>query len=155
MEGRPETTANARFAVLSLLCTAFLFSLAVYVAVAWFLLRSEQPALPPGSTPPALPWVLTAVAFMLLVAGHVLGRRSVPSRLSPPPDAFVALQQRTIIAFALREAAAIMGLVLSLLTGDIRWVAGFAAAAALAMLMGWPRRSALEVSPRTGPPPIG
>ena len=92
---------------------------------------------------------------MLLAAGHVLGRRSVSSRLSPPADPFVALQQRTIIAFALREAAAIMGLVLSLLTGDIRWVAGFAAVAAVAMLMGWPRRPVLEDSPRTGPPPIG
>ena len=46
-----------------------------------------------------------------------------------------------IASFALRESVAIIGLVITFLSGDLRWCLGLAAAAALAMLLGWPRRA--------------
>ena len=36
---------------------------------------------------------------------------------------------------------AIVGLVITMLTGDLRWCLALAAAALLAMLLGWPRRA--------------
>jgi len=45
------------------------------------------------------------------------------------------------VSFAMRESAAIIGLVISLLTGDLRWCLALSAAAVLAMLLGFPRRA--------------
>ena len=59
-----------------------------------------------------------------------------------------------IIAFALREAVAIYGLVLSFLNGDIRWALGFGAVALMSMLLGWPKKLTM-VQLGSEVPPIG
>jgi hypothetical protein len=144
-----------RYRILQLICWSFLFSLAIYVFVARSLAAGEAGL--PG-IPSFMPWVLLAVGAMALfsaplIAGQMLRaaehRKDFESRLA-------AYQQASIVAFGLRETAGIMGIVITLLTGEWLWAAGLAGAAALAMVVGWPTRSSFDrFTNPAAPPSIG
>ncbi len=101
------------------------------------------------------------MAFLVLSVGSLLAARVIfQSRLrtaregDTPMERLQRYRIAIILAFALRETVAIYGLVLSLATGNPRWVLGFGLVALVTMAMGWPRRSSmLELTDTV--PPIG
>lgn len=58
-----------------------------------------------------------------------------------------AYQKATIVAFALREAGGLTGLVLTAITGSPGWSWGLGGAALIAMAMDWPRREPMDQTP--------
>ena len=141
-----EHIVEQRFRVLSILCGSLFGSLAVYVGIAWFLLRQGSIITAhTGDLPAVLPVALTAVAIMVLVTAEAVSRRILAqasqSAAAGDPEALLnAYQSSTIVGFAMRESAAVIGLALTLLTAAIFWVVALSAASAAAMLIAWPRK---------------
>lgn len=132
--------ASARVTIV--VCIAILASIPCYVAVAWMVAGQRSGTLV-GGLPPVLVWALAAVGILLLAAAQavwVAMKRGATARLTPA-ERLASYRTAAIVSFAMREAAAIVGLVISLLTGDLRWCLAFSAAAVLAMLLGFPRRA--------------
>ena len=143
MAGTPPTTQENQYLVLRIICGAYLFSLAVYVVVARILADQGLGFEP---LPELLPWILVGVAAMTLMAAQPLGAVMIANAAKQPTAEArqAGYRSAVIVAFAVREVAGIFGLVLTLLTGDFRWVLVLAAASALAMLIGWPKRSEFD-----------
>jgi hypothetical protein len=138
---------------------AFCASVAVYVGVAWLLIEILA-----FTGVLELPFVAaTSIAvgqLLVILAGYLISRamRKAPSSGATgvvregaagrsAADAEEAMQRYTqsvIVASALREVAAVVGFVLTLLTGQIVWVALLSGAALISMLVHWPRREAVR-----------
>jgi hypothetical protein len=100
-------------------------------------------SLPPRPQSPAVPLALFAVALVLLVAAPAVKRailkRYEAEGFDGDHDRFLAaLSTATIVAFALREAAGLLGFMLALLTGNPWWSWGLSGAALLAMFVDRP-----------------
>jgi len=150
----PGATRNPLLG-LQVICGAHLASLAIYLVVARVVL-DRRPAFAP--LPEVLPWILAGVAVMAILAAQPLGALLVRNAgAQPTPEARqVGYRQAVIVAFAVREVAGVVGPLLAFLTGDLTWALGLAAAAALAMLAGWPRRADFDrMADPTAPRPIG
>jgi F0F1-type ATP synthase membrane subunit c/vacuolar-type H+-ATPase subunit K len=80
------------------------------------------------------------LAAQILFANRVRAAEKLPS----PEQRLAGYRTAIILAFALREAIAVYGLVLSFLSGDVRWCLGFGAVALVSMLMGWPKSTTME-----------
>jgi F0F1-type ATP synthase membrane subunit c/vacuolar-type H+-ATPase subunit K len=118
----------------------------IYIVVAWLVA-------PTVATAPGYEELVPLLAgiFAVLSAGHLVlaqvlfaSRVRAAEKLPTPEERLASYRVTVIIAFALREAVAIYGLVLSLLGGDPRWCLGFGAVALVSMALGWPRRSVME-----------
>lgn len=136
-----------RLANLRVICAALAFSSALMGFLSWLVvdqlgIRETVPDLP------GLPLSLTVAATVLIllasrIRSGLLGR--IPRPAQPDPDAVLAAYQRaTIVSFALFEGAAILGLLLALITGQVRYGLIFALAAVLSMLVRWPRQGEVE-----------
>ena len=106
--------------------------------------------------PTSVVFVLAAVAAGVLIgAGVVFGRlKSVAATKKTPMERLAAYRTATIIAFAPRESAAVIGLCITLLGGDIRWCLGLGAVSVISMLLDWPKASELKrlaADPTTAP----
>lgn len=159
MSSEPDRLVAERHRVLQIICGAILASQAIYVAVAWMV--TAEGAHAPGAggrVPPAVAMALVGVAVTCLASAEGVARllqRRAKAAAAPETRAQGFLQA-TIVGFALREAAGIIGLVLSLLTGKLLWVVALGACAALAMAVAWPRRAQLAaVAFPDRPPAIG
>lgn len=103
---------------------------------------------------PVMVYVIGAVALGCLGAIPFLRRVLMPpmSDTSPGMDAAPDLADKavaqvmagTIISLAMAEAVAIFGLVLTFISHDVRYVAGFAAVGLAVMAFFFPRESLLE-----------
>ena len=154
MASPAPASPEQRFRTLQFICWGFVVALGIYLVLARAL--ASQGTGPTGF-PAFLPWALVALAgFAILAAPFVasLGLRAAERRDDPEARAN-AYQQSVVAAFALREAAGIIGIVVTLLTGHWLWSAGLTGAAALSMATGWPTRAAFDrfVEP-TAPRPI-
>jgi F0F1-type ATP synthase membrane subunit c/vacuolar-type H+-ATPase subunit K len=87
--------------------------------------------------------VLAAIAVAQLLIARVVWGAMVQSasRKATALERLAAYRTATVVAFALRESTALIGLVLTLLGGDLRWCLGLSTLAVVAMLAGWPRRA--------------
>ncbi len=93
-------------------------------------------------------WVGVAVALAMLVAAPLVHRRMLETAVHSPQrerevTALETFRLATLLAFILREGAAIIGLMVALVTGEPAWCYGLAAASLAAMFIGWPRREQL------------
>ena len=132
--------ASARVTIV--ICFAILASIPVYVAVAWMVAGQRADASGSG-LPAVLVWALAAVGIALLAAAQTVWaalKRGAAARPTPA-ERLASYRTAAIASFAMRESAAIIGLVISLLTGDLRWCLALSAAAVLAMLIGFPRHA--------------
>ena len=141
---KPSLDQFAR--VTNIIAAAILASVPIYMAIAWLV----APTVATSSSSDDLAPMLAGI-FAVLSAGHlVLAQLLFASRvraaetLPTPEERLASYRVAVIIAFALREAVALYGLVLTFLSGDIRWCLGFGAVALVSMVLGWPRRSAME-----------
>jgi hypothetical protein len=88
---------------------------------------------------------LAAVSLALLVAApavqRALFKRADAEGFDGDPEKrLAAWRKATIVAFALREAAGLIGFVLTGITGSSWWAWGLGGAALIAMAMDWPKR---------------
>jgi hypothetical protein len=150
-----SSTVSSSVRITSIVCAAILMSLPVYVAVAYFTTsggtRPAGPSLPAGGR-----WVLVALAIGVLAAAQVVWSRLLRAASAKPTqdERLAAFRTAATLTFALREAAGIVGLVVTMLTGELLWCLVLCGAAAAAMLLGWPRRTdaaRLVADPETRP----
>lgn len=134
-----------RYRQLVIICSAIAMSLVMVNVVLTILLVSGS--LPPNtSLPQALSVGMFCLALALLVFAPAV-QRAIRKRYEAEGDAAALAAGYTttvIVAFALREAAGLLGFTLALLTGNPWWSWGLGGAALLAMVMDRPRRAMLE-----------
>jgi len=155
----PDTSrlVDAKMRLLTLLCAALALSLAVYVVVAVIVVGAAGGPVAEG-IPPSTAWILAAVALASLAAAETVSRAiraRAASSGSTAAARLEAYQQATIVGFAMRESAAVMGLVATFLTGQVGWCVVLAAASGLAMAVAWPRRDRIASFAAGGPAAIG
>lgn len=138
-----DAARSAAFLQLQVIAGALAASVLVYAGFAWFITGEAVGA---GYSPPGLakPWptILAGVGVALLFAAPVV-ERAIRSR-----GAADAYRTALIAGFALREAAAVLGLAVALTTGEVFWCWLLAAAALIGMAAAWPRRSSFERTAR-------
>ncbi|NOZ93960.1 MAG: hypothetical protein GXP47_04340 [Acidobacteria bacterium] len=146
MDERHRTLRNSL--LISVLVTlAMMGSVIIYMLVAAFFVGQGQTVAVPGG--PGLHAALLAAALLCAVGGPAyfrMQRRGLTGdpRGTPAGLALVRLLRARIVGLALAETAAVLGLVQTLTTGDIRWSAALSLLALAAMAFLWPRRRQLE-----------
>jgi hypothetical protein len=153
----PETqhTTEQFVRVTNLICFAIMMSVPIYMVVAWILVAQGGLGTRLENT--------VATALAVAAGGLLVGARVVFDRLkaaaaakSTVSDRLAAYRTAAIIAFAMREGIAIIGLMVTLLGGDLRWAFGFGAIAMLAMLIGWPKKAEMvRLASDSAAAPIG
>ena len=145
MDTAPPLLVDATVRVTTVICTAILASIPLYVAIAWIVVGQGAGRVA-GGLPPVLTWALAAAAIVVLViAQTVWAAMKRGAAAKPTPAERLALyRSAAVVSFALRESAAVIGLAITFLTGDVRWCLALSAAALLAMLLGWPRRADMQ-----------
>lgn len=142
-------TLDARHRTLMALWAALLGGVTVFAVVAWALVSG---ILAGGWTPtldPGLGAALLVLVPVHLAAGMLLRKRE-PSRDGEPRTRLDRHQTWSVVAWALQEGGALLGIALSLLTGQAVWIAGVWALAAVAMGLTRPRREELDELFRVG-----
>jgi hypothetical protein len=142
VEATPPALVDDAARVTTVICAAIVLAVPVYVAVAWMVVGQGVGA-SGGGLPSVLVWALASVGITLLAVAEAVWaamKRSAAGRPTPA-DRLASYRTAAIVSFAMRESAAIIGLVIALLTGDLRWSFALSAAAVLAMLLGFPRRA--------------
>lgn len=150
----PELTTlvQRQSTTMQIICTALMASLGMYVGIGWFL--QKQGDFTMGPVPDGLPFILSLTGFSMLIVAEIVFRALAARarRVEPPEGRLIPYQSAVVVGFALRESAGVLGLVLTLLTGDLRWVVGLSSFAVVAMVAAWPRRSTLEELVKLAPP---
>lgn len=131
------------------LCAALAGGVVLVAALSWVLLGPA--GVRPLPLPDAVPLAVTAAAAILILLSSRLRssivRRSFPTRpeLQPQPEAVLAAYRRaTLVSFALLEGAALLGLMVALLSGRLLYGLVLCAAALLGMLTRWPRATEVD-----------
>lgn len=139
-----STVQSAR--ATQIIAAAIAASVLLYMAVAWLVVPTMS--IPNANLQHVM---LMAGVLAVLSIGHLLVAQTLfaarvrrAEELPTPEQRLGAYRVAVILAFAIREAVAIYGLVLSFISGDLRWCAGFGAIALVSMLMGWPKRSTID-----------
>ncbi len=155
-----ETNVDRRLKTLNVLCAALVASILVNGAVAWVVLSQGQ--LTPGEALaelPILPYLLAAFGFGALVLAPLVSamvlKQGAGHEPAEPEQVLNRYQSSVIVDFAIRESAAVIGLVATLLTGSMIWVAGLGAAAVLAMVLAWPKKETALSLLKSESSPIG
>jgi hypothetical protein len=118
----------------------------LFLGVAVFLRSTGQVGLEPR--PELLGWLGLALPVVLVAASF-----SVPSLVRPSGGAEAAARTRLVVGWALREGAALAGIVMWLLTGDGKAMGGLASGlAALAATLPTADRWRLAVEAAGGKP---
>ncbi len=139
----------------TVICFAILMAVPIYVVVAYLVVGQNAITAVPELAPVVV-WVLAAIAVaQLLVASVVAGKLKTAAASKPTAEERLASYRVSIIVgFALRESTAIIGLVITFLSGDLVWCVGLGALSIASMLLAWPKRSeaeALAADPATAP----
>ena len=116
------------------------------MVVAWLVAPTVASATGSDDLVPLLAGILAVLSAGHLMLAQLLftSRVRAAEKLPTPEERLASYRVAVIIAFALREAVALYGLVLSFLSGDPSWSSGFGAVALVSMIFGWPRRSTME-----------
>ncbi len=145
-----KETLDTQYRQIAIVSFAMIASVVMYMIFAWFL-----PLKAGDSGELGIPWIaMAAVGLGLLAAAPMISRILMANQ--PPTAAveerIVKFKAATIVGFALRESAAVIGLMITMLTGDFRWVAALGSLTILAMLLAFPKRSHLEKLGQETPP---
>jgi hypothetical protein len=144
----PGSPLEARLRRLQTTCGAMLLGVVALNVVALLLpwMRPERPASLPNVAVTAL---LVAGVVLLVAAPAVM--RALYKRADAEGfggdrgRALAAYAAATLAAFRLRALTALIGFGLAVATGDRGWSWGLGGAAAVAMLLGWPRRGEVGI----------
>ncbi len=144
-ESRQDRAEEAlRF--LNVVCVGLVATVAVFAMVAWFIASGPGELGPMGPPLPAgVAFFGAVVGVALLLAAPVVHRRMLERALAVQraderlDTALESYRFATLLAFILREGAAIVGLMLTLLTDEAAWCYVLSALTLVAMIWGWPR----------------
>ena len=121
-----------------------------YSVLGWFLIEGFQ-LRPFGKVPDALPVALTFFSAVLILLGSrlrsALLRTGLPSSRALPVswDSLISAYQRaTLVSFAVLEVAALMGLVVALLSGSSFYGFVICVLVLFSMLLRWPKAQELD-----------
>ncbi len=117
---------------------AFCMACVLYAVVAMFTLGQREPRA--GSSGVLVPALLAVAGMGILAAQAVYPVMVSRGAAAGPSGWFVTM----VIAQAVREGAAVIGLVLTVLTGQMAYVIGCGILAIGAMLAAFPRETHLE-----------
>ena len=145
----PPSPSAKEWTTLHLICGALAAATVVYAGVGWVVVARDTLELPPLARPGALALSMAVAAVLLVLAAPLCQRLVAEDREARqsmmPSVPFETYRQAIIVAFALREGAAVLGLVITLITRDVRWVLALGAGALLAMGLGWPKPATWEL----------
>lgn len=135
----------ARLAPLRRICTALACTVWAYAILAWLLVdyRGTRPLT--DIPDPVLLSLTGLTAILILLSSRVrttILRRALPRNPALPinGDAVLGAYQRgTLLSFALLETAAVLGLMIALLSGRSTYGIVLCGAALIGMLTRWPR----------------
>lgn len=152
MGSKPTSTGTDRSVfTLQVISAALASTLVVYAGIAYVLVEISGigPLAPRAFADPLLLVVVVAAAVLLIPVGTLLGKaiRGRVERARGELSRTEMLQgytQATVISFVLYESSAVLGLMLALLAGEWIWAVALSGTALVAMLVAWPRRTALE-----------
>jgi len=146
MHAPTEFSPDNSIRLTNIIAVTIVASVFVYVAIAWVV--APTIAVENGDTElvQLMAMILAVLSLGHLVAAQMLFavRARVAAKQPTPEQRLSSYRAAIILSFALREAVAVYGLILSFLSGDVRWCLGFGAAAIASMLLGWPNRSAMD-----------
>lgn len=148
----PQRSASDPLAQAQVLAAALAAAVVIYAVVAWLVVDFLGGGALAGGLPAPLPGVLVAVAAGVLLVAPVVERRIfAPARpgvaeAEGAADPAERYRLAKLVGFALREAAAVIGLVVGLTTGEPRWTWAIAGGTLLLMALAWPRAADLERS---------
>ena len=127
----------------TIICFVISMSVPIYVAIAWFMATQGPRA---DNVPVPVAYGLAASAGALLIAAAAVSRRMKAAAATKPTlgERIEAQRAATIVSFALREGIAVIGLVITLLGGDLRWCLGLATVSLVSMLLDWPKPAEWE-----------
>jgi len=156
MHAQTPPSTDQFIRLINIIAVALVTSVLVYMVIAWVVAPTVAEAGGAAELIQMMAAILTIVSLGHLVAAQMLFaiRVRAAEKLPTPEQRLSSYRVAIILSFALREAVAVYGLILSFLSGDVRWAIGFGAVAAISMLLGWPRRSAMETL-GSEVPPIG
>lgn len=136
-------TLDARHRLRTLVWAGMLGGVTTFAAVAWGLIRGVAgqewtPTLDPAIGAPLL------LLVPVLVGTGLLLRRREPAREGDPERRLERYMTASLVAWAVQEGGALLGIVVGLLTGRAEWVAGVWILAAVAMGLTRPTRDELD-----------
>ncbi|HEX5718840.1 MAG TPA: hypothetical protein VF179_21945 [Thermoanaerobaculia bacterium] len=132
------------------ICKVLAAFVLAYGVAGWFLVEGFQ-LRPFGKVPVALPISMTFLAAVLILLASRLRtailRSGLPSnRMIPidPGSLLSSYQRATLVSFAVLELAALMGLLVALLSGSSFYGVVLCVASFLSMLLRWPKAYELD-----------
>lgn len=146
----PQRSAADPLAQAQVLAAALASAVVIYAVVAWVVVEFVGGGALAGGLPAPVPGALVAVAAGVLLAAPVVERRifaparSAAGEAEGAADPAERYRLAKLVGFALREAAAVIGLVVGLTTGEPRWTWAICAGTLLLMALAWPRAADLE-----------
>lgn len=147
---QPQINANIDRTILlsRIIAAAFAVSVFIYPLVVDGVLKANpQPAIADEMF-----WLVRILMFaglLLLLAAPRLSRLPLQSAMQRyssdrnPQPVFSAFLMSVVLGFAIRDAVATVGLVLSVLTHQLNWCIFLGAAALITMSANWPKRPML------------
>jgi hypothetical protein len=130
---------------LRIVCAALAGSVALYAVAGWVLLEGMAYRPQPG-LPRSVPVAITMFAMIMILLSSRLRtnilRKALAGGIVAPVNLdrlLEAYRRATLISFAMLEGAALLGMVVALLSGTIFYGIALGAASFVAMLTRWPQ----------------
>jgi hypothetical protein len=146
-----ERFISGRLRGTRVLCTALAGCVLAYGIAGWFLIEGFQ-IHPFGKVPNALPISLTFLAAVMILLGSRIRTALLRSGLMANPlsrqvdlgNLIPAYQRATLVSFAVLEVAALMGLLVALLSGSSFYGLVLCLASFFSMLLRWPKAEEVD-----------
>lgn len=148
-EKEPRERIEEELKLVNVLCLALVASVGIYAGMAWYLVDGPGAFRAIAAEASLLVWGGVAVAALLLLVAPVVYRKlleqaerpSVTGDISAP---LAHYRMAVLLSHVLREGAALIGLMIALLSGETLWCYALCGVTVIAMFAGWPRRRDLE-----------
>jgi hypothetical protein len=130
---------------LRLICGALAAAVGLYAVLSWMLLEGLAYH-PQQGVPRSVPIAMTMFAMIMILLSSRLRtnilRKALAGGLTAPASldrVLEAYRRATLISFAMLEGAAVLGMVVALLSGTVFYGIALGAASLVAMLTRWPQ----------------
>jgi hypothetical protein len=141
----PEGRIAASLRPLRLLCGALAAAVGLYAVLSWLLLEGMAYG-PQQGIPRSVPLSMTMFAIIMILLSSRLRtnilRKALAGGITAPASlerVLEAYRRATLTSFAMLEGAAIVGMVVALVTGTVFYGIALGAASLVAMFTRWPR----------------
>jgi hypothetical protein len=134
---------DARFRVVSLVWASLLAGVSVFAGLAWALGSGRLGPAFPAAIAPGVASKLLILAPLMMAMG-IAYRNGDLGAHAEPEHRLAAYQNRVLVALALEEAGALLGLTLCLLSARPAWTLAVWGMAAVAMFLSRPHRDELD-----------